>query len=341
MTDGYILDRLKKSGDVLNAAYRQSFKKDHISRVSPSVFEAARSFSLDKAMSEFLSHLTYAAFPDRFFGDAGMAASDPYSRRRVDELRKLSRLPYPTTWIEYDMVAFCEESQKRYFHEMVAGGEGGSDGRMGLLIETIGADQFRMTCHFSDGEPTNISYEWSVSDSGLAPSPCDCEFARGDADLSLHCFGIPLERYPFVKIVNNGLFVTHKDLHERMVHIVQEVLYLNRGILLRVFSLLATLNDIPVSTKRVSLSKGFIARGKYRRYLDHQLVTIEIPKRRDARRLAKAIVSIARRRGHDVRGHFREVKPGLKKWIAAHVRGDASLGWVTHSYAVEHAQKTA
>jgi hypothetical protein len=38
--------------------------------------------------------------------------------------------------------------------------------------------------------------------------------------------------------------------------------------------LLATINDLPVSTNVVTPSKGFVAKGNYRRFLTHSVVTL-------------------------------------------------------------------
>jgi hypothetical protein len=51
---------------------------------------------------------------------------------------------------------------------------------------------------------------------------------------------------------------------------------------------------------------------------------------------------VARRRAHQVRGHWRRDwrHEGQRIWIKEHQRGDASLGFVTHDYHVEHRDGT-
>lgn len=74
----------------------------------------------------------------------------------------------------------------------------------------------------------------------------------------------------------------------------------------------------------------------------HSVITLNLPKRASEKKLARMLVAISRRRAHEVRGHFKRVGPDkVRKWIAEHVRGDASLGWVTHSYKVKHETEDA
>jgi hypothetical protein len=103
------------------------------------------------------------------------------------------------------------------------------------------------------------------------------------------------------------------------------------------WALLSTINTLPVSNKFVAASKGYVAKGRYRRFVDHSVVTLNVPETR-YRRIAAHAIAVARRRAHEVRGHWRKDwrHPGERLWIAEHQRGDASLGFVTHDYEVHH-----
>jgi hypothetical protein len=59
---------------------------------------------------------------------------------------------------------------------------------------------------------------------------------------------------------------------------------------------------------------------------------------RDPHKVARSIIARARRRAHQVRGHWRRDwrHEGNRIWIKEHQRGDASLGFVTHDYTVKH-----
>lgn len=71
------------------------------------------------------------------------------------------------------------------------------------------------------------------------------------------------------------------------------------------WALLATINDLPISYEHVTPSKGYVARGSYKRFLTHSIVHLDVP---TARRRKLAIKHAAvLRRAHPVRGHF--VKP--------------------------------
>ena len=114
------------------------------------------------------------------------------------------------------------------------------------------------------------------------------------------------------------------------------------GILRRAMLLLSVINDVPIGAKHVTQTRGFVAQGRYRRFLDHTIVTINLPKGRDPHKVARSIIAVARRRAHEVRGHWRRDwrHEGQRIWIREHQRGDASLGFVTHDYKVEHDTET-
>jgi hypothetical protein len=141
------------------------------------------------------------------------------------------------------------------------------------------------------------------------------------------------------------------------------------GDLRYLWALLTTLNDLPVKISEATAAPGhFFAKGKYRKFLTHKTITLTIPETKYKRTAARAIVAV-RKRAHQVRGHHRVhwKHPGRfdceheyrsmgqedrsvvetsgtvleckfcgqrKSWITEHVRGDASLGFVTHSYEV-------
>jgi len=106
----------------------------------------------------------------------------------------------------------------------------------------------------------------------------------------------------------------------------------------KALTLLAAINDVPIGVRHVEPSRGFIAQGRYRKFLDHNVITVTLPKGRDPQKVARQIIAKARRRAHQVRGHWRRDwrHEGLRIWIKEHQRGDASLGFVTHDYRVEH-----
>ena len=110
------------------------------------------------------------------------------------------------------------------------------------------------------------------------------------------------------------------------------------GLMRRVWILLSTINDLPVTfAQPTRLTHGFKARAQYRRFLDHKVITLTVPTA-DYRKVARAVVAAAKRRAHLVRGHWRKDwrHPDLRIWIKEHMRGDMKLGLVTHDYKVVH-----
>lgn len=133
-------------------------------------------------------------------------------------------------------------------------------------------------------------------------------------------------------------------------------------------ALLSAINDIPVSREVVTPTRGFVARGTYKKFSEHTVVRLNIPQRVNRAKLATRITAIIHMRAHEVRGHWRLYQrgkgvlcspsyhqwgaavpdaegklhascgrcPAWRTWIEKHQRGDASLGFVTHSYAVGH-----
>ena len=49
------------------------------------------------------------------------------------------------------------------------------------------------------------------------------------------------------------------------------------GVLRRVWALLATIDHLPMIKGEVRLTKGFLARGRIRKYLSHQTITLNVP----------------------------------------------------------------
>ena len=126
------------------------------------------------------------------------------------------------------------------------------------------------------------------------------------------------------------------------------------------WGLLATLNDLPVTIENVIPSRGYVARGSYKKFLEHSTVSLTVPETK-WRTLAARTAALTRRRAHQVRGFWRADwrRPlsascehefddamvcrrcgGHKIWIHEHQRGNASLGFVVHDYEVRAAPES-
>lgn len=313
----------------------------------------ARKFVLDEGASRFLCDLSHATF----------RVPQAQAVATLEQCRQLSRLPHALTWIEYDSRAFrmhTEEHYREFGHMSLA--EDKFTGKrvlvrddahkdlsavtrhIGWLLEQFSDDLF--TCTLVAGQlegddprdrlPMLLPqvYCWTTTDrvppfDHIMPTTgvTDAYLATGmrDYEAPQIRIGMAPERNEFPADIKL------RSLTEWI------------GEMRFVWSLLAAINDIPVGVREVKPSKGYYAKGKYRNFVTHSVISILIPKNRTAQTLAKEVVAISRRRAHQVRGHWRRDwrHEGHKIWVREHQRGDAALGFVTHDYEVKHEQNGA
>lgn len=323
-----------KAPTLADAVIRASFKNYFVPASYGPRIAAARRFVLDKSASSFLADLAHASF----HGEAGIVY--------IEQTRQLARLPHKSTWIEYDPRVFRSrtlEAHKEgtYFvnsESPVATTSATIDEitpHLGWLLETHPKldTVFEMTV-FADMGNWNvlaipISYCWSTDDTippwPPLPIPNPAHVATGIAFESPH---VILRKSPYRKFSQDTL-----------VGVIREQV----GELRFAWSLLAAINDIPVGVKIVSgESKGaYLAKGKYRKFLEHSIISIDLPKGRDPVKLARKVVEQSRKRAHQVRGHWRRDwrHENNRIWVHEHERGDASLGFVTHDYKIHHEEE--
>jgi hypothetical protein len=108
-------------------------------------------------------------------------------------------------------------------------------------------------------------------------------------------------------------------------------------------------------------SWAFVAKGAYRKFLDHRTVTLTVPVTKYTKVIRSAL-ALAHRRGGPVREHWRKDwrRPlsllcehewgaddkhmfcnhckGRKIWVSEHVRGDTARGFVSRDFKVTHAE---
>lgn len=161
--------------------------------------------------------------------------------------------------------------------------------------------------------------------------------------------------------VNDPPWVAVAGSSREALRRLSDVMYDMNGHLRGTIALLAllTLRDKVVKLSEPTRRKGFIVRGSIRTpYLTESKVTLTLPEAKVYRAIQKSVHEFIRRRRHDVRGTWcqksgiptcphiwEDVDPNRKKcklcdrkwfWRKAHMRGDASLGFVRHSsYEVE------
>jgi hypothetical protein len=356
---------------VLRESYTKIFRMwDKTSWFQRTILEARR-FVLDDEMSAMTADLAFAGAAEHL----GKAAT-PRTMRDItsflESIRTSSRLPYPVTWIEFSM----RERSRRRDEIKASRGSRISPAETGdmpklcgwLLVQHPQVETAVMCIECSSttfdryGEDSDtpgigpIAWAWSTETDGIVPWSDRLLMSRFSEENTPASWltGFPfynsrqvtLLPAPWVdrKVAATENFVTKVLSREYLEQMSSDLRY--------AWALLATINSLPTRMVDVKPDKGFIARGSYKKFLSHQVVRLTIPTVQ-ARRLV-ARIKAARRRAHEVRGHWREDRwhpgsPNCKHtwsedhcttcgaqrfWIHKHQRGDASLGFVTHSYEV-------
>lgn len=345
-----------------------ALQMEAVSRKSPyhyldATLRRARCFVLDDGMSEFLAVLATQAFHEltgtlkkTFHRDdergSGVTVEGTDEQVEVlmrklrnvgDGMRVLAKAPHAVTWIEFDF----HKRFDKYLAQFSAY-NGASDWnknrrtvfkRCGWLIEEIGDDEYKAMPVMGSGNEVECSpfaYHWRTGDD-MRPSVrvFDVEDTAAEPgtkpqNVARICFGTPA----LTDLAN----ITYTPLSALLpTEMLGNAMLEMRGELRYVWALLASINDLPTGIRDVKPSRGFMARRNYRKFMSYSVISLVLPKRMTEARLARILVTISRRKAHEVRGHFRRVGPDKKRvWIKEHIRGDASLGWVTHSYSVKH-----
>jgi hypothetical protein len=330
--------------------------------------QGARKFVLDEQMSAFLADLSLTPFK-----------ADPVRRAGLlDSLRHGAVLPFQKTWFEFDGQAF-----KRRLLAIGANFVSGLDGDMppdpegydvprswGWLMEehdrlphAITMREFvRMTDDQGDDILTlPFRMVWNVKDEPVpwpGSDPRAGMIGHGIMGYVCEQIGIILDRPlepRFTKMCQINQIAPF-PAHFMVVEM--------GGVVRYAMSLLATLNDIPAMKVEVKPQRGYYARGQHRKFVEHTVIRLTVPKRTDLTMLAKRVIVAARRKGHEVRQHWRMYVrgagdalcahsrhlwdapddsgkhehcrncPARRTLIPKHERGDSTLGFVTHDYSV-------
>jgi hypothetical protein len=341
---------------LLDSLYRETFKRKEYASFREKL-KVAHRFVLDDAMASFLSDLAHDSFLGPILKKSKVEeimpdSSDPIVRmtgaseklntilkhdktmpKLMEGIRQLARLPHQTVWIEFNNQLRMQRTKERYGGIVGAHWDVDADviERSGWLLETIEDEVFKMTYVASNADDPPLifpfSYYWTTS-SLKSVEGYSFDFIGPD-DGSISASGIYNYKSNKVTIGSNRLSLEYaQNLIADSAREIQSELRF-------AFSLLASINDIPVGIEEKVISKGFVAKGQYRKYLSHSVISLTVPKKRDVAKLSRILVAISRRKAHEVRGHFRRVGPQkIRKWIHEHTRGDPRLGWVIQSYQV-------
>ena len=322
----------------------------------------ARKFVLDDSMSKYLYDLSHTLL-------RGGLRKRIY---QIENTRQLARLPHPLTWIEFNHRAFIERGRE-LGHQMVYLGSSVADvncqrdaphspERRGWLlqqhpkIETafIASEAFSSVARPGHGLILPVSIAWCSDDLPLPWRTFDLLSGGFEEISTLLLAGIPGYKSTqvgwtctFSEKVSASLIRESGPLGTRPSMSVRDL-----------WMLLATINDLPVKIEHVEPSKGYVARGAYKKFLAHSIIHLTVPETH-WRKLVIRTAATLRRRAHQVRGHWRNDwrHPldklcehefgehlvcrrcnGHKIWITEHQRGDAGLGFVTHDYEL-HKEK--
>lgn len=347
---------MKETPTLIDAAIRASLKSDG---VFPSLRPAllnARKFYLDESMSAYLSEISHRSFQDRPVTDMAI----------LDNVRHQARLPFKTVWIEYDGIAYKKYTKEHWPNTYLQTGTltEGDDAipRIGWLLQqhpTLETAFKASTICLVHDKTFMLPYTltWRTED-GPPPWPTfDLPVKNSHSELATGVAGYNSES---VRYIYEYPKTTHSDaaIKTSIVEFVGEIR--------RIWCLLATLNDVPIISTVVTPAKGYFARGQYRKFVEHTVLTLKVPAKRSIAWVAKRALTNMKRRAHPVRGHWRlyhrgeavlcapsahvwaagvegsnQIKctncPAWKTWIPDHQRGDASQAIVTHDYSVQKA----
>jgi hypothetical protein len=314
----------------------------------------ARKFVLDDSMSAFMADLGYASL--------NACKTEAKKHQLIEGIRKLSRLPHATTWIEFNKQEHRKRVKEAYHPEIEALFDSVPDRSGWLLMQHPKLDTAFMALHCTSHSWTQagradipntaqFAQAWTCDDS-IPPWPRDAFYHRShpavridgsDTGKTASPAGILTGVLSYGTDCVSVITAPHLTPEANMVwqnenrwgfnplgEMAHDLRYL--------WSLLATINELPTSLVNIKPDKGYVSRGRYRRFCEHTVISLTVPVKR-YQTVAKRAIAVARRRGHQVRGFWRKDHwhPGERIWVREHVRGDTSLGFVIHDYVVEHA----
>ncbi len=324
--------------------------------------ERARRVIVDEPMAAFMADLANESF-------IKAGTPNPLSPRIADSIRVQARLPYEAIWIEYPLRAYQKRANE--IRGTVMPDESEVPQREGWLIQQHPNIDTAYIMHMwtqSDAPDLHgfalwtfpFAFGWCADDS---PLPWwKSVTTENQSAASEIIVGISNYVRDNVNCVVSPL-INDPSHDPRILRAYNSLLNEWAGVVRRVWALLATLNDIPTTIGTVRQTKGFMAGSKIRRYLSHSTLTLNIPARKDTRVLARRLIAIAHRKRHPVRAHWRDdwrhlpatqcrhlweimddgadriecsLCHGRQTYIKKHERGDATLGWVDHTYNVTH-----
>lgn len=306
----------------------------------------------------------------------------------MNALRWTARLPFPAIWVEHDPRAFREamletkgvNNARDAFGEYIQDSMTMTTTKTGWLLEQHPADprMIKLTEFFFDynhPDTTALPYQVCYMTEDVPFPVAAVDTRPGNLLTGAVTMNLPANNYVGVLLPPNmrktfkipwRKMIEPNGLEYEMPEMVAEFV----GTVRYAWAFLSLINSVPVIKHEVRNSKGFFARGRIRRFMDHTTITLKVPKMVSVRTLVQRTMISIRRAHHDVRGHWRmyirEHDPAwlayctgaghnwsepaitddgttrmtckrchsFQTWIEKHERGTRSEGTVSHDYHV-------
>jgi len=343
---------------------------------------SARKFVLTDDMSTFMADLAYASLPSH--NTEGVVYTDKTVNERAHNLlngmRAMARLPHRVTWIEFNAKAKATRARDEYKADLDVDQ---IPERCGWLImqhptletayRAVAFSSHTFDEHGRSSyhpQPCIFAYAWR-SDEGPPPWPklevIDKAYRLRNEGDDTTSIPVPAEAwltgildYTCDSVTTCEAFTRREIVELFMERSQYDPLQEMSSDLRYLWALLATIDRLPTSMAEVRASKGFVAKGSYKRFMDHTTITLKVPTKH-YRKVASSAIAPCRRKRHMVRGHWRldrhhpiatlcdhvfqgtpeghvecTICHGRRLFIKEHERGDASLGFVLHDYVVTH-----
>ena len=264
----------------------------------------ARKFVLDDAMSSYLAEVSHG------FWSGGLRKRN----HALDNAQQMARLPHPLTWIELNYATAYFLRSKAIGAVRVMDKNGIEPASYWLAGAPASASRDRLHRE-PDAEKRIVGWL------GVSPS-CQCAVAqrRRPADVANDALfgkaawvrgrgrhgGLLLQPRRMGSDVWHGVVRDHA--HNGAARLVEADIagYVMHRIPVRdLWAFLATINDLPVRIENVEPSRGYMARGSYKKFLKHSVVRLTVPETRWRSLVAKSAIML-RKRAHQVRGHWRK-----------------------------------
>ena len=301
-----------------------------------SLLRKAHCFTLDRETSRLVADFSIAVATD------------------LEAVRRLAVPPFPVTWFEIDNVARLSRI-KELGVPLTHSAAFDPVPRVGWLITEAkdlmtgnGGGYYASYFCITGQGPTvaPLSYFWHVQSAVGSDDPHSI-----DKDMLAMCFGVrdcnvgPVDAFPTAtpwQLLSRNSWSAKIKYPDGVVQIMREL----SGELRHIWGALIALNagaegTVSEATPQPRTTAPMLMGGNKPLFpLEHKVLHIKLHKRATVEKIVAKTITGAKKRWHEVRGHFRtKLNPdGTVKWripIPAHERGDKALGVITKTYIVE------